>query len=39
MTPSGVVEVTKWEAVVKALIDRGDEVLFIDEFSVNSRTR
>ena len=39
MTPSGVAEVTKWAAVIKALIDRGDEVLFIDEFSVNSRTR
>ena len=39
MTPSGVAKVTKWAAVIKALIDRGDEVLFIDEFSVNSRTR
>ena len=38
MTPSGVAEVTKWAAVIKTLIDRGDEVLFIDEFSVNSRT-
>ena len=39
MTPPGVAEVTKWSAVIKALLDRGDEVLFIDEFSVNSRTR
>ena len=39
MTPSGVAEVTKWGAVIKALIDRGDEELFIDDFSVNSRTR
>ena len=39
MAPSGVAKVTKWAEVIKALIDRGNEVLFIDEFSVNSRTR
>ena len=38
MTPSEVVEVTKWAVVIKVLMDRGDEVLFIDEFFVNSRT-
>ena len=32
MTPSGVAKVTKLAEAIKALIDRGHEVLFIDEF-------
>ena len=38
MTPSGVAEVAKWAEVINTLIDRGSEVAFVDEFSVNSRT-